>query len=103
MIWPLANGPKFDVQSYMKYRVNGFEFSTKEYDKRGVAQNSGVFMITKFRSSGKYTMYIEAETTYYGVILGIFELDYTSFKTIVFYCDWVRVEDKINGCKVDPD
>ena len=38
--------------------------------------------------------------TYYGVIRNIFELDYIIFKEVVFYCDWVRVEDK-NACKVD--
>ena len=105
MIWRLANGPKYDVQSYKKYRANGFEFSTKEYDNHRVTQNSGVFMraITKFRSSWKDTNYMEAETIYYGVILDIFELDYTSFKTVVFYCDQVKVEDMINGCKVEPN
>ena len=36
---------------------------------------------------------------WYGVIKQIIELDYTIFKEVVFYCDWVRVEDKINGCK----
>ena len=43
---------------------------------------------------------VEAETTYYGVIRNIFELDYISFKVVIFYCDWVKVEDK-NACKVD--
>jgi len=105
MLWRLANGPKYKAQSYNKYRANGFEFSTWEYDKRRVTQNSGVFMkaITRFRASGKDINYKESEATYYGIIHGIFELDYTSFKTVVFYCDWVRVEDKINGCKVDPN
>ena len=36
---------------------------------------------------------------WYGVIRQIIELDYTIFKEVVFYCNWVRVEDKANGCK----
>ena len=75
----------------------------KKYEDRMVTQNSGVCMraITKFRASGKDKNYKEVETTYYGVIQQILELDYTEFKQIVFYCDWVKVEDKVNGCKVD--
>lgn len=69
-----------------------------------VTQDSGVCMraITKFRASGKHKNYKEAETVYYGVIQQIIELDYIDFKQTVFYCDWVKVEDKINGCKIDP-
>lgn len=40
--------------------------------------------------------------TYYGVVRQIIELNYIDFEETVFYCDWVRVEDKSNGCKVDP-
>ena len=40
---------------------------------------------------------------WYGVIKQIIELDYTLFKEVVFYCDWVRVEDKTNGCKLCTD
>ena len=88
----------------MKYQVNGFSFSTKKYEDRMVTQNSGVCMreITKFRASGKDKNYKEAETTYYGVIQQILELDYTDFKQTVFYYDWVKVENKVNGCKIDP-
>ena len=103
-LWRLAHGPRFMALSYTKYQVNGFLFSTKMYEDRMVTQDSGVCMkaITKFRASGKDKNYKEAETTYYGVIQQILELDYTDFKQTVFYCDWVKVEDKINGCKIDP-
>ena len=40
---------------------------------------------------------------WYGVIKQIMELDYTIFKEVVFYCDWVKVEDKTNGCKLCPN
>ena len=98
------NGPKFKARSYMKYQVNGFIFSPKSYEERMVTQDSGVCMraITKFRASGKDKNYKEAETMYYGVIQEIIELDYIDFKQTVFYCDWVKVEDKVNGCKIDP-
>lgn len=36
---------------------------------------------------------------WYEVITQIIELDYTIFKEVVFYCDWVREKDKANGCK----
>jgi len=29
-------------------------------------------------------------------------LDYTDFKQTVFYYDWVKFEDKVNGSKIDP-
>ena len=87
----------------MKYQVNGFLFSPKSYKERKQTQDSGVCMraITQFRASGKDKNFKEAETTYYGVIQQIIELDYIDFKQTVFYCDWVKVEDKINGCKID--
>lgn len=93
MLWRSANGTKYDAQSYKKYCSNGFEFSTWEYDEHRVTQNNGLFMkaIIKFRSSGKDTNYKEVETTYYGIIHDIFELDCTSFKIVIFYCDWVKV------------
>ena len=103
-LWRLVNGPMFKARSYVKYQVNGFRFSPKSYEERLLTQDSGVCMraITKFRASGKDKNYKEAETKYYGVIQQIIELDYIDFKQTVFYCDWVKVEDKVNGCKIDP-
>lgn len=40
-------------------------------------------------------------TTFYGVIQDIIDLDCTTFRHIVFYYDWVDVDEK-NACKVDP-
>lgn len=101
----LANGPNFVVKSYDKYRFNGFLFSTSSYELKLVGkQNSGISYkaLTYFRSSAKDRNLIEAEMTYYGIVRDIWVLDYTSFNETVFYCDWVRVEDK-TACMVDPE
>ena len=57
--------------------------------------------LTYCRASRKDKNLIEAEITYYGVIQQILVLDYTYFKETVFYCDWVRVEDK-SAHRIDP-
>ena len=99
----LATGPLFVAQEYKKYRLNGYIFGAKVYEESTNVQNSGISYkaLTFFRASAKDKNLVEAEMTYYGVIQNIFELDYISFKEVVFYCEWVRVEDK-NACKVDP-
>jgi hypothetical protein len=99
----LATGPLFVAQEYKKYRLNGYIFGAKVYEESTNVQNSGISYkaLTFFRASAKDKNLVEAEMTYYGVIRNIFELDYISFKEVVFYCEWVRVEDK-NACKVDP-
>ncbi|OVA17166.1 hypothetical protein BVC80_1305g5 [Macleaya cordata] len=99
-LWRLANGPQFTATRY----TYGFVFSSNSKDDCLVPQDSGISMraITTFRESGKDTNPKEAMTTYYGVKRDIIEFNYMDFKHTVFYCDWVRVEDKTNGCKVDP-
>ncbi|XP_058067491.1 uncharacterized protein LOC131216904 isoform X1 [Magnolia sinica] len=101
----LVDGPTFKAKCYNKYRVNGFVFSPSEYETTKSTQNNGVSMkaITKYRTSAKDKNYKEDEATYYGVVKQIIELDYTVFRQTVFYYDWVRVEDKTNGCIVDPE
>ncbi|XP_026384816.1 uncharacterized protein LOC113280404 [Papaver somniferum] len=71
----LAIGPTFATISYNSYFVNGYLFYTADAEKNLTTQNSGVTMdaCTSFRAK------------------------------IVFYCDWVRVEDKVHGSYVDPD
>ncbi|KAF9599221.1 hypothetical protein IFM89_036347 [Coptis chinensis] len=68
-------------------------------------QNSGVSMkaFTNFRASAKDKNLVEDEATYYGIVKQILELDYHEFKETVFFCDLVRIEDRRNGCYVDPD
>ena len=105
MLWRLVQGPKHKVKTYKKYRTNGFVFSPKYHDDTVVTQDSGVCMKawTQFRARKSDKNLKDAWTMYYGVIRQIIELDYTLFKEVVFYCDWVRVQDKINGCKHCPD
>ena len=93
------------VKTYRKYYLNGFIFSSKYHDDTVVTQDSGVCMKawTKFRARKSDKNLTDAWTMWYGVIKQIIELDYTIFKEVVFYCDWVRVEDKANGCKHCPD
>ncbi|KAF5185640.1 hypothetical protein FRX31_024767 [Thalictrum thalictroides] len=88
----IAEGPKFNVASYNKFRCNGYTFSTFTYDENKLMQNSGVSM-KAYSSDG-------IMTTYYGVIRGIFDLNYHECSYAVFYCDWVCSEDR-SAFKVD--
>ncbi|KAF9622386.1 hypothetical protein IFM89_031189 [Coptis chinensis] len=101
----LADGPSFSAKSYNSFSINGYVFSTYDSEVNMTTQNSGVSMkaFTNFRASAKDKNLVEDEATYYGVVKQILELDYHDFKEIVFFCDWVRIEDKRNGCYVDPD
>ena len=99
----LADGPSFEAISYNAYAINGYVFHTLDAEMNKTTQNSGVSMkaLTPFRSSVGDTNLVHEEAAYYGVIKQILELDYHDFKQVVFYCDWVRIEDK-HGCYVDP-
>ncbi|KAF9588114.1 hypothetical protein IFM89_007590 [Coptis chinensis] len=101
----IVDGPSFTAMSYNRYTANGYAFYTSDSESTTTTQNSGVSMraVTSFRASAKDRNLIDDEVTYYGVVKRILELDYVEFKKIVFYCDWVRIEDKTNGCIVDPD
>ncbi|KAF6173069.1 hypothetical protein GIB67_009989 [Kingdonia uniflora] len=100
----LVDGLSFKVTSYKAYRVNGFVFCTADSESCKTTQNSGVKMkaMTNFVASTRDQNPREAETIYYGVVKEIIELDYYDFPQTIFYCDWVRVEDKVNGCAFDP-
>ncbi|XP_026430305.1 uncharacterized protein LOC113326842 [Papaver somniferum] len=99
----LAIGPTFTTVSYNSYFVNGYLFYTADTEIFLTTQNSGVTMeaCTSFRASSRDTNLVDDDTTYYDVLQRILELDYGVFSEIVFYCDWVRVEDKIHGSYVD--
>lgn len=105
MLWLYVNGPKWEVKTFLKYRVNGYTFSPQHYDDSISTQDSGVCMdaITTFVASSKDLNPMDDDTTWYGVIREIMEVDYYDFQHVVFYCDWVNVADKTNGCKVCPD
>ncbi|KAF6134730.1 hypothetical protein GIB67_002131 [Kingdonia uniflora] len=96
----LAIGHDFNVVSYKSYRANGYVFCTKESESSMTIQDSGVTMkaVTSLVSSKKDLNPKEEETTYYGFVKEILELNYYDFMQRVFYCDWVKVEDKVNGC-----
>jgi hypothetical protein len=104
-LWHLVQGPKFDCKTYRKYRINGFVFSPKYHDDSVVTQDSGVCItaITTFMASKKDKNPVDAKVMWYGIIKEIIEVDYVFMKTVVFYCEWVKVEDKINGCKLCAD
>lgn len=100
----LADGSSFKAISYIAYTVNGYVFYTVDAEKNKTTQNNGVSMkaITSFKASARDTNLVYEEVTYYGKVTQILELDYHDFKVVVFYCDWVRIEDA-NGCTVDPE
>ncbi|KAF6147984.1 hypothetical protein GIB67_024159 [Kingdonia uniflora] len=99
----LVDGPSFKATSYKAYRVNGFFFCTEDSESSKITKNSGVKMkvMTNFVASARDQNPREAEIIYYGVAKEIIELDYYDFHQTVFYCDWVRVKDKVNGCTFD--
>ncbi|KAF6155037.1 hypothetical protein GIB67_035784 [Kingdonia uniflora] len=96
----LVDRLSFKMTSYKVYRVNGFVFHTADTESCKTTQNSGVKMkaMANFVDSVRDQNPREAETIYYGIVKEIIELDYYDFPQTVFYCDWVRVEDKVNGC-----
>ncbi|KAF6133890.1 hypothetical protein GIB67_040654 [Kingdonia uniflora] len=100
----LAEGPDHNAIYYKAYRANVFVFHTKGSESSTTAQNSGVTMkaITTFISRKSDPNGVEDETTYYGTVKEILELNYFDFQQTVFYCDWVRIEDKVNDAYEDP-
>ncbi|KAL5712054.1 hypothetical protein ACHQM5_014261 [Ranunculus cassubicifolius] len=89
----IVDGSDYTVDSYNRFQCNGYSFSTVAYDGNKLVQNSGVSM-KAYNSHGVLT-------TYYGVINGIFYLNYHANTIAVFYCDWESSEDK-TAFKVDP-
>jgi len=59
--------------------------------------------ITIFIASAKDLNPMDDDTTWYGIIKDIIEVDYYDFQYVVFYCDWVNIADKPHGCKICPD
>lgn len=102
-LWRYVKGP-VGAKEYNKYRVNGYTFSPKSYELNRVTQNSGVCMeaTTTYRASRKDKNPVDGLTKWYGVVQQILELDFTDFTEVVFYCDWVKVENRSTGCKMCP-
>lgn len=103
-LWRYVKGP-VGAKEYNKYRVNGFTFVPKSHELNRVTQDSGVCMeaTTTYVASRKDKNPVEDVTKWYGVVNQILELDYTDFKEVVFYCDWVKVEKRSRGCKFSDD
>ena len=59
--------------------------------------------ITTFVASAKDLNPMDDDTTWYGVIKEIIEVDYYESQHVVFYCDWINVADKSNSCKICSD
>jgi hypothetical protein len=81
----LASGPSRQVMTWQTYDISGFTYYSKSKDKKRMSQNSGV------RCDALHSETSE-ETTYFGFIEDIWELDYGKFQIPVFRCQWV--EDK---------
>lgn len=105
MLWRYVNGPQWEARTHLKYRINGYVFSPQHYDNKLSTQNSGVCMnaITTFVASAKDLNPTDDDTTWYGVIKEIIEVDYYETQHVVFYCDWFNVADKSSGCKICTD
>jgi hypothetical protein len=101
----LAKGPSFRAKEFKKFRTNGFDFISYPYEEKLLTQNSGISIsaLTTCIASKSDKNPKNTVLTYYGIIQQILELDYLDFTETVFYCDWVKVEDTTNACKVDPD
>ena len=88
------------VTTYNSYAINRCHYHTKSHDKNKTVQNSGVSLVTKTMQvcSLKNKIPIIREISFYGVIEEIWELNYNTFKVVIFKCDWV--EDS-GGIKTD--
>lgn len=80
----LADGPVSEVPSFDGYQIDGVNFSTKDRDNDRQVQCSGVSLLA-----------VNHDTTFYGVIKEIWELDYHSFRVPVFLCDWADLDKSI--------
>jgi hypothetical protein len=68
----LASGPSRQVTTWQTYDISGFTYYTKSKDKESMSQNSGVRVDALHSETGE-------ETTYFGFVEDIWELDYGTF------------------------
>ncbi|XP_063941378.1 uncharacterized protein LOC135149567 [Daucus carota subsp. sativus] len=95
----LADGPNKDVPTYNGYKMDGITFSTKARDDTRNVQCSGVCVQADTMVVQVKDQIVEhASPTFYGVIIGIWELDYNNFRIPIFRCNWI---DMNRGTKVD--
>jgi hypothetical protein len=79
----LASGPSCQVTTWQTYDISGFTYCTKSKDKKSLSPNIGVRCDALHSETGE-------ETTYFGFIEDIWELDYGTFQILVFRCQWVE-------------
>jgi hypothetical protein len=77
--------------TYHGYDINEYTFYTEQQDKKNMYQNSGLRV-------DAYDVRGEAKSMYYGQIQETYELDFHSFKILLFCCNWV---DAIKGVVKD--
>ncbi|KAK1370775.1 hypothetical protein POM88_036867 [Heracleum sosnowskyi] len=88
----LSRGPDSFVYSYKCYLINGYTFYSREHDATSTMQNSGVSITATALHQSSITDKdpVLADTSYFGRIANIWELDYVGFRVPVFDCDWVN-------------
>ena len=91
-IYLLSRSPSSSISTFQGYEINVNTFYTIAQDKKSTNKSSGVrFDATNNNGSN---------TTYYGYIEEIWELDYgPTFKVPLFRCKWVKLTG--GGVKVD--
>lgn len=96
VLWRLAQGP-VQATEYVKYRVNGWVFSSRSHEENRITQDSGVSVeaYTTYRKNRSDKSLETRLSKWYGVINQILDLDYTDFHETIFYCDWVKVASGI--------
>ena len=88
IIW-LARYPDNEAKQFKRYVINGVKFCTKDFEATRKTQNSGVYVVT------------EGDAIYYGVLIGIIELNYSDkYRYVLFKCQWFDVISG-RGCKKD--
>jgi hypothetical protein len=95
----LAHDPIFTVVTYQGYDINGYTFYTEQQDEKSTYQNSSV-RVDAYDVTGK------DKNMYYDQIQEIWELDFHSFKILLFRCNWVDtikgvVKDKYEFISID--
>ncbi|KAA0054271.1 hypothetical protein E6C27_scaffold131G002270 [Cucumis melo var. makuwa] len=96
----IAHGPHPIMMIYEGYKFNRICYNTKPRDDIRTVQNSGVIFVasTMHVASPKDKSPTIADMSFYGVIQGIWEVSYNTFRVTLFRCDWV---DTKNGVRVD--
>ena len=87
----LARGPNTDVITYGGYYTNNHYFYSKMENDKSSVQNSGVTLQAEsvHFASSKDKNPITTSMSYFGIIHGIWEVHYVTFRVSVFKCKWV--------------